>query len=169
LLLAPPAAFRKMAGGKLTVVVTSCNVKKIDLKAYGFKKAFCQVHVKVNDKEFKTKCLPGLDPTFEETFEFSVEDENTVKCSASFFMGEEGPEQKQVGDTQDYILNLLKIGKPTFKGLIVPGGQVEMMFTAVGFGKEDVEEDTTADLLGLLDGGEGGMMMDDDEEEEPKK
>jgi hypothetical protein len=29
------------------------------------------------------------------------------------------------------------VDKPTFKGLVVPGGQVNMMFTARGFGKED--------------------------------
>lgn len=57
----------------------------------------------------------------------------------------------------------VQVKKPTFKGLIVPGGQVDMMFTAVNFGKEDVEEDHTASLMGLLDEGEGGMMMDDDE------
>ena len=55
-------------------------------------------------------------------------------------------------------LNVLIVNKPTFKAIIVPGGQVQMMFTAKGFGKEDapVEDDG---LLDLLDGGE--MCMDD--------
>ena len=35
-----------------------------------------------------------------------------------------------------------------------------MMFTAVGFGKEDVAEEDDG-LFDLLDGGEGGMIMDD--------
>lgn len=38
-------------------------------------------------------------------------------------MGEEGAE-KQIGDEQEYLLNLLIVNKPTYKGLIVPGGQV---------------------------------------------
>ena len=148
----------------------------------------------------------GLDPTWELTHEFPISDENTAKCSASFFMGE-GEEMKQIGDTQTYLvggreggreglhyvfmsdeayrgpcmkwgpdlhlthvllvsphrchfaqLNVLIVNKPTFKAIIVPGGQVQMMFTAKGFGKEDapVEDDG---LLDLLDGGE--MCMDD--------
>lgn len=55
---------------------------------------------------------------------------------------------------------MLITGKPTFKAIIVPGGQVNMMFTAVGFGKEDVAEEDDG-LFDLLDGGEGGMIMDD--------
>jgi hypothetical protein len=39
----------------------------------------------------------------------------------------------------EYLLNVLVINKPTYKGLIVPGGKVDMMFTAKGFGKEDGE------------------------------
>jgi hypothetical protein len=48
--------------------------------------------------------------------------------------------------------------------LQVPGGQVDMMFTAKGFGKPAQEEDT-AGFMDLM-GDEGGMMMDSDEEEE---
>jgi hypothetical protein len=40
----------------------------------------------------------------------------------------------------EYLLNVLIINKPTYKGLIVPGGKVDMMFTAKGFGKEDGEQ-----------------------------
>jgi hypothetical protein len=39
----------------------------------------------------------GLDPTWEETFEFDVADENTTKCFVKFMMGAEG-EEKQIGD-----------------------------------------------------------------------
>jgi hypothetical protein len=42
-------------------------------------------------------CAPGLDPTWEETFEFDVADENTTKCFVKFMMGAEG-EEKQIGD-----------------------------------------------------------------------
>lgn len=40
--------------------------------------------------------------------------------------------------------------------------QVDMMFTARGFGKEDVPVDNS-DFMALMDEGEGMMMMDDDE------
>ena len=45
-------------------------------------------------------CKPpyaGLDPTWEETFEFPVADENTTRCFVKFLMGAEGEEQ-QIGD-----------------------------------------------------------------------
>jgi hypothetical protein len=41
--------------------------------------------------------LQGLDPTWEETFEFPVGDEATTKCFVKFMMGAEG-EEKQIGD-----------------------------------------------------------------------
>ena len=142
------------------------------LQAYGITKQQCQVKVKVNDTEVKTKVLVGLDPTYvdgghpppscpspshgimwwdrwlclclclylcpsppppplpcvhprwEETFEFPIVDEATTKCSAAFFMDE-----KQIGDEQTYLLPVLIKGKPLFKAIIVPGGQVNMMFT----------------------------------------
>jgi hypothetical protein len=144
---------------------------------------------------------PGLDPTWEQTFEFAVADENSTKCFVKFLMGEEGAEQ-QIGDeckplvwqrlcfgrgpgpvvspaavllsimeatsavvmlvgakslkarepttihfvppapaavaaAGEYLLNVLVANKPTYKGLIIPGGKVDMMFTARGFGKEE--------------------------------
>lgn len=82
---------------------------------------------------------------------------------------DEPGQQKQIGDEQTYLLNLLKKGKPTYKGLIVPGGKVDMLFTAYGFGKEEVEEDDDGafDMMGDDEG--GMMMMDDDEDEEDEE
>jgi hypothetical protein len=60
---------------------------------------------------------PGLDPTWEATYEFPVTDEN-AKCFASFYMGE-GETLKQIGDEQTYLLNVLIKDKPTFKAIIV--------------------------------------------------
>lgn len=40
---------------------------------------------------------PGLDPTWEEEFEFDVKDEATDRCFVKFLMGAEG-EEKQIGD-----------------------------------------------------------------------
>lgn len=146
---------------KLVVLVSCVNVKKLDLKAYGVERQRCVTKVKVGDKEVETQIGIGLDPTWEETFTFDIEDENSTKCFASFSM-----DGKQIGDTQEYLINLLVKEKPTYKGLIVPGGKVDMMFTAQGFGKEDAPTDNSA-FLDMMD--DGGMMMSDDEEEEIKK
>jgi len=152
-----------MAEKKLVVEVANCNVKKLDLKAYGVTKLRCITVVRVGDKEERTTVGLGLDPTWEETFEFPVADENTTRCFVKFLMGAEGEEQ-QIGDECEYLLNVLVADKATYKGLIIPGGKVDMMFTARGFGKDEVVEDPGA-FLDLMEG-EGGMMMDDDEEDE---
>lgn len=147
---------------KLTILVSNCNVKKLDLKAYRVEKQRCQTRIKVGDKEVKTSIGIGLDPTWEEEFTFDIEDEATTKCYASFWMDEEG-KQKQIGDEQEFLLNLLVKSRTTFKGLIVPGGKVDMMFTAHGFGKEQEEQQDSA-VFDLLDE-EGGFNMDTDDEE----
>jgi hypothetical protein len=56
----------------------------------------------------------------------------------------------------EYLLNVLIINKPTYKGLIVPGGKVDMMFTAKGFGKEDGEQ-ICNNLNGTAVGAAAGM------------
>eukprot|EP00879_Flechtneria_rotunda_P006792 GHRR01007136.1.p1 GENE.GHRR01007136.1~~GHRR01007136.1.p1 ORF type:complete len:154 (+),score=62.85 GHRR01007136.1:146-607(+) len=151
-----------MANKKLVVEVASCNVKKLDLKAYGVTKQRCIVVVKVGGTEQRTSVGLGLDPTWEQIFEFSVADENTTKCFVKFLMGAEG-EERQIGDECEYLLSVLTINKPTYKGLIIPGGKVDMMFTARGFGKEEATEDDST-FLDMMDGGE--MMMEEEEEEE---
>ena len=50
-------------------------------------------------------------------------------------------------------------------GLIVPGGKVDMLFTAYGFGKEDVEDDDDG-AFDMMGDGDGAMMMDSDEDED---
>lgn len=127
---------------------------------------FCRAVVKCGDREVSTKKLPGLDPVFEETFEFEFDDPATAKFSGSFFMGSDENE-KQIGDEIDFLLTALVKGKPTYKALIVPGGKVEMLATAIDFGKE--AESSGRDVDDLFDalGGdnEGGMMMESDDEE----
>uniref|UniRef100_A0A061S172 C2 domain-containing protein n=1 Tax=Tetraselmis sp. GSL018 TaxID=582737 RepID=A0A061S172_9CHLO len=151
---------------KLSVEVTSANVKKLDLKAYNVDKAACYVKLTCGDKEVRTKKLPGLDPVFEETFDFEFDDPATTKFAGCFFMGSDGNEV-QVGDQIDFLLTALNKGKPTYKALIVPGGKVEMLATAVDFGKEaDESGEDVAGLLDTLDDGAGMMMDDDDEDDE---
>jgi len=149
----------------LKIEITSVNVKRIDLKAYGIEKARCQVKVKVDNVEKWTSIQIGLDPTWEEVFEFPIVDPEATKCSCTFYMDEKD-KQKQIGDEQFFILPLLKKEESVFKGLIVPGGRVDMFFTAYGFGKEQVVEDDSAfmDMMGGDDLGMDGFDSDEDDE-----
>ena len=63
----------------------------------------------------------------------------------------------------------LVTGKPTFKGIIVPGGKVDLMVTAVDFGTEDKETLDDMNFMNLSDGEEGGMTMSDSDEEEEEE
>lgn len=51
---------------------------------------------------------------------------------------------QQLGDEQFYSLDKLLKGKATFKGLVVPGGKADMMFTAIDFGSEEAPEEDDA-------------------------
>lgn len=104
----------------------------------------CQVVLIVEGVEMRTKELFGLDPIWEEDFHFNVSDPATVKVEAKFMCA-----GQQLGDTQTYPLNTLIKGKPTFKGIFVPGGKVDMMFTATNFGDEAEAEadDSFMDFL----------------------
>uniref|UniRef100_A0A7S0RX51 C2 domain-containing protein n=1 Tax=Pyramimonas obovata TaxID=1411642 RepID=A0A7S0RX51_9CHLO len=120
----------------LNVNVASVNIKKIDLKAYGIEKAICQVCLECEGQTFETKELPGLDPTWEENFDFKISDPETVKVTAIFKCG-----GKQVGDTQTYPLDKLIQNKATFKAIVVPGGKVDMLFNATNFGDAEAPQD----------------------------
>eukprot|EP00235_Prasinoderma_singulare_P005234 CAMPEP_0119169830 /NCGR_PEP_ID=MMETSP1315-20130426/13149_1 /TAXON_ID=676789 /ORGANISM="Prasinoderma singularis, Strain RCC927" /LENGTH=171 /DNA_ID=CAMNT_0007163473 /DNA_START=15 /DNA_END=527 /DNA_ORIENTATION=+ len=146
-----------------------CNVKKLDTKAYGIEKPDCTVVVGIEgtDLSFTTQTQRGLDPQFEETATFEVKDVTKDRLFGKFFMNKN---TKQIGDEQFFNLDKLVTGKPTFKGIIVPGGKVDMMVTAVDFGVEDKETDL--DEMGFMtldddaDGGMGFDTEDEDEEEE---
>ena len=58
-------------------------------------------------------------------------------------MRKNGNEQ-QLGDKQSYALNKLIKNKQTYKGLVVPGGKADMMFTALDFGNDEAEEEDDA-------------------------
>ncbi|KAK3233537.1 hypothetical protein CYMTET_56179 [Cymbomonas tetramitiformis] len=129
---------------ELFVNVANCNIKKIDLKAYNIKKPNCSVILSINGQTVQTTEKYGLDPEWEEDFTFKVANIEQ-KLEAKFMCGEGG----QVGDTFHFLLDKLVLGKPTFKGLIVPGGKVDMMVTAVNFGEESapVNDDSFMDFL----------------------
>eukprot|EP00958_Prasinococcus_capsulatus_P017994 scaffold2075_cov444-Prasinococcus_capsulatus_cf.AAC.2 len=123
----------------------------------------------------RTETLPGLDGVWEKVFEFNVQDGDGDKMKGTFFMDEEQNGGLQIGDTQEFLLDKLVKGKQTYKAIIVPGGKVDLMVTAVDFGAEekvsllaglplrkcDADE---GDGLDFLDDADGGMMMDDDDE-----
>ncbi|OUS44183.1 hypothetical protein BE221DRAFT_193598 [Ostreococcus tauri] len=132
---------KKLGSGphELRVEVNCCNVKKIDLKFYGIEKPTCKVVLTYKDQKYESATLPGLDPTWEEEFVFCVDDYENDKVSAVFYMGDQ-----KLGDEQHFALNKLLRGKQTFKGLIVPGGKADFMFTALNFGEEKAEEENDA-------------------------
>ncbi|GHP08838.1 hypothetical protein PPROV_000757500 [Pycnococcus provasolii] len=149
----------------MRVEITSCNVKRIDLKAYGLNVPNCWVKINVGPHEARTCTLFGLDPIWEDVYEFKFDTEpKDTEFKATFYMDEAQDGGKQIGDTQRFLLEVLVIGKQLFKQLVVPGGGVNFMVTADNFGKEDVP---MGDTLGFLDDDdEGGMMMDSDEDDE---
>jgi len=150
---------------KIKVEVTSCNVKKIDLKAYGVDKPKCQVELTIGDKTVRTNILHGLDPTWEETFEFELDSEDQ-ESFGKFYMGD--AKQVQIGDTQPLIPMNPVQGRPTYKALIVPGGKVDLFVTALNFGLDQPAEIDLGgfdDVMGSDSDG-SGMGMSDSEEED---
>jgi hypothetical protein len=61
------------------------------------------------------------------------------KVSAVFYMCDQ-----KLGDEQHFALNKLIQKKQTFKGLVVPGGKADFMFTALNFGDEAAQEENDA-------------------------
>ena len=99
----------------------------------------------MGERTYTTKVGIGLDPEWEETTEFTVEDPATQKVEGTFYVKcEKNGNEQQLGDMQTFALNKLLKGKQTFKGLVVPGGKADMMFTALDFGDDEPEEDDDA-------------------------
>ena len=132
---------KKLGSGphELKIEVNCCNVKKLDLKFYGIEKPKCKVVLKYKDQEYTSQELPGLDPTWEEEFIFCIDDVESDKVSAVFYMCDQ-----KLGDEQHFALNKLLQKKQTFKGLVVPGGKADFMFTALNFGDEAAQEENDA-------------------------
>merc|ERR1712216_966338 len=150
---------------KLQIELAMCNVKKIDTKAYGVEKPDCTAKVTLNGVSFTTRTEKGLDPQWDQTVVLGVTDPAKDRLSGKFFMNQG---EKQIGDEQFFNLDKLVAGKSTFKGIIVPGGTVDMFVTALNFGVEEKEENV--EDMGFMntldDDEEGGMMMSDSEEED---
>jgi hypothetical protein len=132
---------KKLGSGpnELRIEVNCCNVKKLDLKFYGIEKPKCKVVLKYKEHEYESQELAGLDPTWEEEFVFCVDDPENDKISAVFYIC-----GQKLGDEQHFALNKLLQKKQTFKGLVVPGGKADFMFTALNFGEEQAAEEDDA-------------------------
>jgi len=127
------------------VHITSCNIKKLDVKFYNIERPRCWVTVNVGEQTYTTQVGIGLDPEWEETTEFEIADPEVDKVEGTFFVKcEKNGNEQQLGDMQTFALNKLLLNKQTFKGLVVPGGKADMMFTALDFGDEQAEEEDDA-------------------------
>ena len=99
----------------------------------------------IRDRSHTTQVGIGLDPTWEEDVEFEVTNPEEQKVEGTFYIKcEKNGNEQQLGDKQSYALGKLLKGKQTFKGLVVPGGKADMMFTALDFGNEEAEEEDDA-------------------------
>jgi hypothetical protein len=128
-----------------SVYITACNIKKLDTKFYNIERPRCWVTVSHGDKKYTTKVGIGLDPEWEEETFFEIADPETDKIGAEFFIKcEKNGNEQMLGDAQSYALNKLLKGKQTYKGLVVPGGKADMMFTAIDFGDEEAAEEDDA-------------------------
>jgi hypothetical protein len=115
------------------------------VKFYNIERPRCWVTVSHGDVKYTTKVGIGLDPEWEEETFFEIADPETDKIGAEFFIKcEKNGNEQMLGDAQSYALNKLLKGKQTYKGLVVPGGKADMMFTAVDFGDEEAAEEDDA-------------------------
>lgn len=125
--------------------ITACNIKKLDTKFYNIERPRCWVTVSFGETKYTTQVGVGLDPEWEETTEFTINNAEEDKIEAIFYVKcEKNGNEQQLGDKQSYALNKLIKNKQTYKGLVVPGGKADMMFTALDFGNDEAEEEDDA-------------------------
>jgi hypothetical protein len=130
-----------MATHTLSVQVVQGNAKRIDpdiLKKDGIGKAW--VKLIVGNQEHKTSEKAGLDPVWEEEYQFQITDPETDKLVVQFYLG-----SVQIGFDGVFVLDGLKQKQSTYKGLAVPGGKVDFNLRAEDFGKLAEEEGADGD------------------------
>lgn len=115
------------------------------MQFYNIERPRCWVIVKLGEQSHTSAVGIGLDPTWEENITFTVKDPATEKVEAKFMIKcEKNGNEQQLGDVQTFALDKLITKKQTYKGLVVPGGKADFMFTATNFGEEDVPEEDGA-------------------------
>jgi len=76
--------------------------------------------------------LIGLSPVWDETFVFGVEDPETEKVKATFYLGE-----MQLGRAIEFKLSDLGLNQPTTRSVPVFGGEIDVSFCAMDFGQTE--------------------------------
>jgi len=118
----------------LEVTVVAGNAKRMDPKAYGVvdRSAWIRLELGGVTKETKRVEALTLDPTWDETFEFTVSDPQTQELKTWFFLGE-----VQIGQQGSFKLNELICNKHQFKAFPVFGGKIDLTLRPRDFGQED--------------------------------
>eukprot|EP00008_Paramoeba_atlantica_P008287 CAMPEP_0201480280 /NCGR_PEP_ID=MMETSP0151_2-20130828/4785_1 /ASSEMBLY_ACC=CAM_ASM_000257 /TAXON_ID=200890 /ORGANISM="Paramoeba atlantica, Strain 621/1 / CCAP 1560/9" /LENGTH=133 /DNA_ID=CAMNT_0047862081 /DNA_START=44 /DNA_END=442 /DNA_ORIENTATION=+ len=125
-----------MATYTLEVEVVQGNAKRVDPDTLKNEKCGPSwVKMTLGDQEKKTEEKPGLDPVWETTYNFTVNDPDTDRLVVQFYLGE-----LQIGLDGVFVLDSLKKKVSTYKALAFPGGKIDFNLRAVDFGKEAQEE-----------------------------
>merc|ERR1712137_9487 len=133
---------------QIEITATGANCKKLDMDAYGITDRAGWLRVEVGDQKFETKRVigaNGLDPIWEESFIFEVNDPQEDKFKTTLFFGE-----VQIGLTAEYGFTGLFKNKLKYRGMAVPGGKVDLMLKPLDFGPEEEEEEDDMSFMDML-------------------
>merc|ERR1711879_1028112 len=127
---------------KLEIIVSGGNFKRMDTKAYNITKKEAWVKLQVAGQEVTTTRVncPMLDPVFDETFVLDINDPATDKATVTFYLAD-----TLIGQPADYILSGLTKNRGTYKGMAIVGGNLDMTFRALDFGKEEEAQEEEDD------------------------
>eukprot|EP00998_Keelungia_sp_KM082_P008190 NODE_4377_length_789_cov_43.373112_g4354_i0.p1 GENE.NODE_4377_length_789_cov_43.373112_g4354_i0~~NODE_4377_length_789_cov_43.373112_g4354_i0.p1 ORF type:complete len:237 (+),score=58.27 NODE_4377_length_789_cov_43.373112_g4354_i0:2-712(+) len=141
-----PAPEAAASGAILEVTVDKANMKNADQLS----NLNPLVRLKLNDTVLESeRIMHTLTPEWDATFTLPVANPESDQLVVTVFLGDD-----EVGE--GYLnLNALKINKPTYKGVAVKGGKLDLTLKAIGFGLEDTEQEGGDDSwMGFL--GEDG-------------
>eukprot|EP01126_Amoeba_proteus_P036500 TRINITY_DN3725_c0_g1_i7.p1 TRINITY_DN3725_c0_g1~~TRINITY_DN3725_c0_g1_i7.p1 ORF type:complete len:138 (+),score=10.97 TRINITY_DN3725_c0_g1_i7:164-577(+) len=97
------------------------------------------------ERETKVVYCPTLDPTWEETFSFPVDDPSTAELVTSFYLG-----NIKIGQDCSFNLSGLFQSKSTFKGMPVVGGKIDFLLRAIDFGEIENKADDDFDVFDMM-------------------
>eukprot|EP01012_Entosiphon_sulcatum_P042861 TRINITY_DN569_c0_g1_i1.p3 TRINITY_DN569_c0_g1~~TRINITY_DN569_c0_g1_i1.p3 ORF type:complete len:132 (+),score=36.71 TRINITY_DN569_c0_g1_i1:24-419(+) len=131
-----------MSAGKLEVQVHTANVKNVE----AVKRMDGWVKMTLGDQIQQTTEKKGTaTPEWEETFVFNVADAAAQRLDVQVFLGED-----EVGAV-NLVLDSLKKGVATYKGVACRGGKMDMTLRALDFGKEaEATEDANEDWMSFM-------------------
>eukprot|EP01126_Amoeba_proteus_P036498 TRINITY_DN3725_c0_g1_i1.p1 TRINITY_DN3725_c0_g1~~TRINITY_DN3725_c0_g1_i1.p1 ORF type:complete len:123 (+),score=12.61 TRINITY_DN3725_c0_g1_i1:164-532(+) len=122
----------------------------MDPAAYGIlnvsqRKAQIKLRIGTEERETKVVYCPTLDPTWEETFSFPVDDPSTAELVTSFYLG-----NIKIGQDCSFNLSGLFQSKSTFKGMPVVGGKIDFLLRAIDFGEIENKADDDFDVFDMM-------------------